>query len=254
MKLRYAAATDVGLKRSHNEDCFAVLETEQLFIVCDGMGGHASGEVASKLATDSLIEFYRRTGADREATWPYRMDKRISEGENRLVCGVRLANLRVYEDAYNHLERRGMGTTVVAVVANQDKLLLAHVGDSRCYRARAGALAQLTRDHSLLEEMKAVAPDMTEEQQAAFPHKNVITRALGMRESVDVDLRVEPVEVGDRFVLCSDGLSGMVSDATLLQKVSAATELEPLVTELIAAANAAGGVDNITVLVLERSA
>ena len=118
---------------------------------------------------------------------------------------------------------------------------------------RGGELVQLTRDHSLLEEMKAVAPDMTEEQQRSFPHKNVITRALGMRDSVDVDLRVEPVETGDRFLICSDGLSGMVEDPVLLEKIRAGTELEPLVAELIALANANGGVDNITALVFERT-
>jgi protein phosphatase len=252
MRLRYAAATDVGLKRTHNEDCFALLESEQLFLVCDGMGGHASGEVASRLAADTIIGFYERTRADPDATWPYRFDKRLSEIENRLVSAVRLANLRVYEDAYANPSRRGMGTTVVAAAGVEDKLYLAHVGDSRAYRVRADGIVQLTRDHSLLEEMKAVAPDMTEEQQKAFPHKNVITRALGMRDSVDVELRVETVAVGDRFLLCSDGLSGMVDDAALCATVQAATELEPLVAELIALANANGGVDNITALVLER--
>jgi len=254
MKLRYAAATDVGMKRNHNEDCYAVVEAEQLFIVCDGMGGHASGEVASRLAAETLIEFYARTRQDADATWPFRLDKRISEAENRLVCGVRLANLRVYEDAYANPTRRGMGTTIVATVAAEDKLYLAHVGDSRAYRVRDDAIAQLTRDHSLLEEMKAVAPEMTDEQQRSFPHKNVITRALGMRDSVEVELRVEPVAVGDRFLMCSDGLSGMVEDATLLEKVRAATDLAALVADLIRLANAAGGVDNITALVLERTA
>src|SRR5262244_424598 len=98
MKLRYAAATDVGLKRSHNEDYFALLESEQLFIVCDGMGGHASGEVASRLAADTIIRFYEKTRADPDATWPYRFDKRFGEIENRLISAIQLANLRVHDD------------------------------------------------------------------------------------------------------------------------------------------------------------
>jgi protein phosphatase len=252
MKLRYAAATDVGMKRSHNEDCFAVVDEEQLFIVCDGMGGHASGEVAARLATDTLADFYKRTREDADATWPYRLDPRLGLTENRLVCGVRFANLRVHEDAYAHPEHRGMGTTIVAAVADSEKLNVVHVGDSRAYRVRAGAITQLTRDHSLLEEMKAVAPDMTEEQQRAFPHRNVITRALGMRESVQVDLLVDKMEIGDRYLLCSDGLSGMVEDPVLLETVQSVRELEPLVAELVRLANAAGGLDNVTALVIER--
>src|SRR5262249_30863560 len=153
-----------------------------------------------------------------------------------------------YEDAFANPTRRGMGTTVVAAVAVEDKLYIAHVGDSRAYRIRGAEIAQGTRDHSLLEEMKAVAPDMTEEQQKAFPHKNVITRALGMRDSVDVDLHVEDAQVGDRYLLCSDGLSGMVEDGALLAKIKGAPQLEPVVAELIAMANGAGGVDNITAL------
>jgi len=250
MKLRFAASTDVGMKRNHNEDCFAVVEEDGLFIVCDGMGGHASGEVASKLACDTVSEFFARS-REEEVTWPFRIDPRMSYVENRLSSGIRLANLRVYEDAVANPSRRGMGTTIVSAVASGEQMVLAHVGDSRAYVVRNGALRQLTRDHSRLEEMKAVSPDMTEEQERAFPHKNVITRALGMRESVQVDLQIEAVQTGDRYLLCSDGLSGMVDDGTLLAKIKAATDLPALVGELIALANAAGGIDNITALVIE---
>jgi serine/threonine protein phosphatase PrpC len=251
IKLRYAAATDVGMKRSHNEDCFTVVEEEQLFIVCDGMGGHASGEVASKLACKTVGEFFVRT-REEEITWPYRIDTRMSYVENRLSCGIRLANLRVYEDAMANPSRRGMGTTIVAAVASGDRLFFAHVGDSRAYLVRGNSMRQITRDHSLLEEMKAVSPDMTEEQERAFPHKNVITRALGMREAVQVDLHAETVQPGDRFILCSDGLSGMVENETLSARVRSAKDLTALVAELIALANQAGGMDNVTALVIER--
>jgi protein phosphatase len=147
-----------------------------------------------------------------------------------------------------------MGTTIVAAVASGDRLIFAHVGDSRAYLVRGGSIRQITRDHSLLEEMKAVSPEMTEEQERAFPHKNVITRALGMREAVQVDLHAETVQPGDRFVLCSDGLSGMVENETLSERVRSAKDLTALVAELIALANQAGGMDNVTALVIESPA
>jgi serine/threonine protein phosphatase PrpC len=250
IKLRYAAATDVGMKRSHNEDCFTVVEEEQLFIVCDGMGGHASGEVASKLACTTLGEFFVRT-REEEITWPYRIDPRMSYVENRLSCGIRLANLRVYEDAMANPSRRGMGTTIVAAVAAGDRLFFAHVGDSRAYLVRGNSMRQITRDHSLLEEMKAVSPDMTEEQERAFPHKNVITRALGMRDTVQVDIKHDSIEDGDTFLLCCDGLSGMIEDKKMIEIVKASEgDLEKAVATLVDQANRNGGVDNITVILL----
>jgi len=252
MKLHYAAATDVGLKRSHNEDCFSVVEDEQLFIVCDGMGGHASGEVASKLACDTVASFYERSRED-DITWPYRLDPHLTYEENRLQCGIRLANLRVHEDAVANPSRRGMGTTIVAAVASGDRLIFGHVGDSRAYLIRDGTLRHVTRDHSLLEEMKSVTPDMTPEQERAFPHRNVITRALGMREAVQVDIKIEEVRPGDRYLLCSDGLSGMVDDPMLLTKVQSVRDLHALVAELIGLANHAGGMDNVTALMIERA-
>ena len=250
LKLRYAALTDVGMKRSHNEDCFAVVEDEQLFLVCDGMGGHASGEVASRLACNTVREFFVHS-REEDITWPYRLDPRLSYVENRLLCGIRLANLRVYEDAMANPSRRGMGTTIVAAVASGDRMVLGHVGDSRAYLVRGGVIKQVTRDHSLLEEMKAVSPDMTEEQERAFPHKNVITRALGMREAVQVDLHTEAIHPGDRFLLCSDGLSGMVDDGTMAVRTHGAGDLDELVRELVGLANQSGGIDNITVMVIE---
>jgi protein phosphatase len=250
MKIRYAAKTDVGMKRTHNEDYFSLIEDEQLFIVADGMGGHASGEVASKMAADAVSEFYQRT-KDEEATWPYKMDRQLSYIENRLVCGIKLANYRIYEAASRDLRYKGMGTTIVAVLVNGEKIYIAHVGDSRVYRLRNQQIQQITRDHSLLEDYKDAKPDMTEEEQRNFPHKNVITRALGMRDSVQVDIRHEAIQDGDVFLLCSDGLSGMVDDPQLLQIVNGSGNLERSVAELVDQANRAGGTDNITALLLQ---
>jgi protein phosphatase len=250
MRIRYAAKTDVGLKRTHNEDYFSLIEDEQLFLVADGMGGHASGEVASKLAADTIQEFYGRTRDD-DITWPYKMDKQLSYIENRLVCGIKLANQKIHEAAHKDMRLKGMGTTIVSGQIVGHRFYIAHVGDSRCYRLRSGAIQQLTRDHSLLEDYKEAKPGMSEDEQRRFPHKNVITRALGMRDTVQVDVSSEEIQDGDIFILCSDGLSGMVEDADIVKTVGDNPNLEHSVAALVDAANQAGGTDNITVLALQ---
>jgi protein phosphatase len=250
MRIRYAAKTDVGMKRTHNEDYFSLIEDEQLFLVADGMGGHASGEVASKMAAEVIQEFYSRSKDD-EATWPYKMDRHLTYIENRLVVGIKMANQRIFEAAAKDLKFKGMGTTIVSGQIVGEKFYIAHVGDSRCYRIRQGAIQQMTRDHSLLEDYKDAKPNMSDEEQRKFPHKNVITRALGMRETVQVDVLAHEIQNEDVFLLCSDGLSGMVEDPQLLDIVRGAPNLENAVGGLVEAANHAGGTDNITVLALQ---
>jgi protein phosphatase len=250
MRIRYAAKTDAGLKRTHNEDYFSLIEEEQVFLVADGMGGHACGEVASKMAADTVKEFFDRS-RDEESTWPYKMDRQLSYLENRMVVAIKLANHRIFDAASKDLRLKGMGTTVVVGQIAGDKFYIAHVGDSRCYRIRPDAVQQITRDHSLLEDYKDARPDMSDEEQKKFPHKNVITRALGMKENVQVDVHVEDIQDGDVFLLCSDGLSGMIDDQKMAACVRAAGDLEKAVADLVAAANEAGGSDNITVLALE---
>ena len=250
MHIRYAAKTDPGLKRNHNEDYFCLIEDEQLFLVADGMGGHASGEVASKMAADVIREFFARSRDD-DATWPYKMDRALSYLENRLVVAIKHANKKIHEAATRDVRMTGMGTTVVIGQICEDKFYIAHVGDSRCYRVRDGVVEQMTRDHSLLEDYKDAKPNMSDEEQRKFPHKNVITRALGMREHVQVDVLAHDIQDRDTFLLCSDGLSGMVEDPKLLELVKSAADLETAVASMIEAANAAGGTDNITVLALQ---
>ena len=250
MHIRYAAKTDPGLKRNHNEDYFCLIEDEQLFLVADGMGGHASGEVASKMAADAIREFFDRSKDD-DATWPYKMDRALSYLENRLVVAIKHANRKIHEAATRDVRMTGMGTTVVIGQICDDKFYIAHVGDSRCYRVRDGVVEQMTRDHSLLEDYKDAKPNMSEDEQRKFPHKNVITRALGMREHVQVDVLAHDIQDRDTFLLCSDGLSGMVEDPKLLELVKSAADLETAVSSMIEAANAAGGTDNITVLALQ---
>ena len=250
MRIRYAAKTDRGMKRTHNEDYFALIEDEQVFMVADGMGGHACGEVASQLSAEVMGEFYAHS-KDADATWPYRYDHSLSYVENRLVAAIRLANLRIYQMAQNDPPLRGMGTTIVSTLIAGDAAYVAHVGDSRCYLIANNTIKQVTRDHSLLEDYKDARPDMTEEEAQAFPHKNVITRALGMRDSVVVDLNKVDVFNGARFLLCSDGLSGMLSDEEIRQIVDKHEDLESAVNALIDGANAAGGTDNITAMIVE---
>ncbi len=245
--VEYAGETNVGLKRTHNEDNFAIFEEENLYVVADGMGGHASGEVASQMAVESLRDFFRATGEDPETTWPYKMDKSRKYEENRLIIGVKLANLRIYETAQRDARYRGMGTTIVSLLFIPDGAYLSHVGDSRIYRIRGGEIVQLTEDHSLLNDyikMKKLTPEEIEN----FPHKNVIVRALGMKDSVKVDLLHEKPRRDDVYLLCSDGLSGMCSDEELLEIVVASNDLSSACHALIDRANEHGGTDNITVV------
>src|SRR5260221_6914158 len=196
------------------------------------MGGHASGEVASKMAVDTLREFFSATSDDPERTWPYKMDRSKGYEENRLITGIKLANLRIFESAQRDPRQRGMGTTIVAIFAVVDGVYVAHVGDSRGYRVRDGHIEQMTEDHSLLNDyikMKRLTP----EEIANFPHKNVIVRALGMKDTVKADTRFEQPRAGDTYLLCSDGLSGPVTDPDLLTIISGENDLKSAASELI---------------------
>jgi len=245
LRIEVAGETNVGMKRTHNEDNFSIIEDSGLYVVADGMGGHASGEVASKMAVDSLKEFFASTAHDPERTWPYKMDRAKGYEENRLITGIKLANLRIYEAAQREATKRGMGTTIVVLFAVEEGVYLAHVGDSRSYRVRDGKIEQLTEDHSLLNDyikMKRLTP----EEIANFPHKNVIVRALGMKDTVKVDTRFESPRENDIFVLCSDGLSGPVEDHEILEIVTEYEDLSMATSRLIKRANENGGPDNIT--------
>ncbi|MBZ0118221.1 MAG: Stp1/IreP family PP2C-type Ser/Thr phosphatase [Sandaracinaceae bacterium] len=238
------------MKRTHNEDSFELIEDERLYIVADGMGGHASGEVASKMAIDTLREFFKATSADPEATWPYKMDKSRGYEENRLITGIKLANLRIHESASREPKLRGMGTTIVGILVIDEGVLIAHVGDSRVYRVRNGQLEQLTEDHSLLNDYIKMKR-LTEEEIANFPHKNVIVRALGMKDTVKVDTRLDHPQPGDVYLLCSDGLCGPVTDPEIQELTTSTNDLKQGVQRLIDRANANGGPDNVSVVMVK---
>ncbi|KYF59808.1 phosphoprotein phosphatase [Sorangium cellulosum] len=250
MRAIASGMTDVGLQRDHNEDSYAVLSEYDLFIVADGMGGHRAGDVASKLATESIADFFRSTSRE-DATWPFHFDTSLSEEENRLQAGIRVANRQIFERSIRSRDCAGMGTTVVGALFSKKKnrIYVGHVGDSRAYRVRKGSIDQLTRDHSLFNDYIMAMPELTEEQRAELP-RNVITRALGMNDSVTVDLISDEPQPGDVYLLCSDGLSGMLSDDQILQIVSSTDEVPEMCRRLIAKANENGGEDNITALVI----
>ena len=245
LRIEVAGQTDVGRKRSHNEDNFAIMAEYGLYVVADGMGGHASGEIASKMAVETLQEFFAATADDPERTWPYKMDRTKGYEENRLVTGIKLCNLRIYEQAQRNAKQRGMGTTLAALFAVEDGVYIAHVGDSRVYRIRERRIEQLTEDHSLLNDYKKMKR-LTEEEIANFPHKNVIVRALGMKDTVKVDTRLEAPRMGDIMLLCSDGLCGPLSDEGMLDIVLGQADLASATQRLIEMANENGGPDNIT--------
>lgn len=245
MRIDVAGTTHVGMKRNHNEDSYLLLPEEALFCVADGMGGHSSGEIASRIAIEELCEFFKLTSRDEEATWPFKMDKSRNYDENRLATAIKLANVRIYERANSENKYKGMGTTIATLHFASSVVYVAHVGDSRVYSYRGGVLKQLTEDHSLLNDYLK-ARKLTAEEIEAFPHKNVIVRALGMKDTVQIDIvRFDPVE-GDLFLLCSDGLSGMVPDAQIQKVLSKANGLDSACAQLVEMANAAGGADNVT--------
>jgi PPM family protein phosphatase len=250
MRAEAAGMSDVGLQREHNEDSFAVVPQHELFIVADGMGGHRAGDVASRIASESITEFFRRTAAD-DVTWPFHFDADLTDDENRLMTAIRLANRQIYEHSVSSRDLRGMGTTVVGALFNADKdtMYVGHVGDSRAYRIREGAITQLTRDHSLLNDYLAAMPDMPDDQKSELP-KNVITRALGMQDSVEVDLLSDESHAGDLYVLCSDGLSGMVSDEDICRAVLDNPRPDLACRRLVKMANENGGEDNVTAVVI----
>jgi protein phosphatase len=253
MRLSHAGTSDVGRKRTHNEDAYLLLPEESLFCVADGMGGHASGEVAARIAVEEMAEFFRMTGRDEDATWPFKLDPARGHDENRLVNGVKLANLRIFERAATDVRLKGMGTTMVAASFPRSggQLLVAHVGDSRAYLLRRGTLRQLTEDHSLLNDYRK-SRALTPEEIEAFPHKNVIVRALGMKDAVEVDLLREELQDGDVVLLCSDGLSGMVTDARIADILRGhPVDLRLAAQVLVEAANEAGGQDNVTCVIVQ---
>ena len=244
------AITDVGKKRDHNEDAFLIDTEQELFVVCDGMGGHASGEVASALAIDSLAEFFTHTCRGEGFEWPFPGSSQAPFVQRALHNSILFANACIFEESNRSPDRKGMGTTVCAAAGMREEIVLAHVGDSRIYRYRGGQLTRLTEDHSLINHYKRKRDVSEAELEALRSRSNVIVRALGLRTNLEVDLRVEKKVEGDFYLLCSDGLTDLVNDTeieTIMRDHR--PSLDTTVQTLIDEANERGGKDNITVLI-----
>lgn len=246
MRISACGMTDVGIKRTNNEDNFLINDELNLYIVCDGMGGHAGGEFASAIAVNTVEEVLasNQTTPEIEAA---REDGTIEVSRERLRYAIRLAGRRIFEKASIEQEYRGMGTTCLVLLLDAGNAFIGHVGDSRGYLIREGRIEQLTEDHSLVNE-KIRAGLLTPEQAKNHKHKNIITRSLGYMEDVEIDVQVRALRRGDRFLLCSDGLSNLV-EASDIGEAARSLGPQEAARQLIQQACERGGDDNITCVV-----
>jgi PPM family protein phosphatase len=240
-----------GLRREANEDAYCVRPEIGLFLVADGMGGHAAGEVASRLAAEVIETFIHDTrDADVNTTWPFPYDTAISLDGNRLTAAFRLANRRISAAMQQDEKLRGMATTVAALLINKGQPVVAHVGDSRVYLWRGGTLQQVTQDHSWVNE-QVRAGVLTDTDARRHPWRHVVTRALSGGDDPDIEVTGIDLETGDRLLVCSDGLSGVLPEERLAEILGRPARLEETCQALVDAANDAGGPDNITVALLQ---
>lgn len=254
-----AGLTDVGRTRKRNEDCYDVSNEIGLAVVCDGMGGHAGGDIASRTAAETIVDFVyeyepssleasaAEADSERTQAGPMAVEPAVQSAVQTIRAAVHLANRKLVQlnQERGYPDGRGMGTTVVGLwrVEGSDKLVAFHAGDSRLYRLRRGELRQLTRDHSLYQIW------LDNGQRGQAPHKNIIVRALGTSENVDPEISVHIIDPSDIYLLCSDGLTGMVTDGSLAEiLVQGGADLDSSAARLVGMANDLGGHDNITVV------
>jgi len=237
-----AGKTDVGRVRANNEDNFGYDVDCQVFVLCDGMGGEAAGEIASSLTVNKILAYFRDGRFPVEAQPE---DEDLPESARLLRSAIRVANQAVYKEASANPEHTGMGTTVVAVLFGEDSFAVAHLGDSRLYRVRGDAIEQLTNDHSVVMEQVRRGL-LTIEEAGRSQMQNLITRALGLRESVEPELGSHPVHAGDLLLLCSDGFSRFVPEKKTLELLAQSKDLQQCCDSLVEAAKELGSDDNIT--------
>jgi PPM family protein phosphatase len=242
--------TDVGRRRKLNEDNFLVDNEAGLYAVCDGMGGHNAGEVASKIAIETLGAFIRRSHKEKEITWPYGLDVNLSYDGNRIKTALKLANKKVFRAADNREDYTGMGTTAVGALITDNMMTVGSAGDSRCYVIADGKLTQVTRDDSWVSAAWAEGI-LTAEEIERHPLRNVITKAVGAKEDIEINVVEHKLATGDVVLVCSDGLHSMINDEAILAAVTPfPSSLEEAAGKLVAAANEAGGKDNVSVVLL----
>ena len=249
MRIETGARTDVGHVRKNNEDYYEIEPALNLYVLSDGMGGEAHGEVASKLAVQTVVMHCQQ--AENSRTTPIFGEPKpdVSERTNRLASAIHLANRKVFEMAEANPEQRGMGATIVAAWIEGQRVSLAHVGDSRAYLLRSGSLDQLTADHSLVAEKVRVGI-LTPQEADASELQSVLTRAVGTSGSVEVDADEQMLLVGDSLLLCSDGLTRMVTDPEIASTLLTTNSAQEAADRLVQLANEYGGMDNVTVIVL----
>ena len=247
MNYTFCAQTDPGRVRENNEDSVAFDAATNLGVLADGMGGYNAGEIASGMATAYIKSELAR--------WLSEASPQANAGEVRRAIEICVgnANRSIFAASCSNRQYAGMGTTLVVGVFLDNRLLLGHVGDSRCYRWRGDTLLQITKDHSLLQE-QIDAGLLTPEQAATAPNKNLVTRALGVDDVVSLELNEHRVEPGDIYLMCSDGLSDMMPDSAMAEVLQHGVSLLPMAQELVTLANQNGGRDNITVLLIQASA
>jgi PPM family protein phosphatase len=251
MPLEAFGQTDVGRRRKLNEDSILVRPDTNLYAVCDGMGGHNAGEVASKMAIETLEAFIRKSaGEEKDITWPYGLEAHLSFEANRLKTAIKLSNKKVYKAADNREDYTGMGTTLVAALVSGKLATVGSAGDSRCYLFRAGQIKQLTRDDSWVSAAWAEGI-LTHDEIDRHPLRNVITKAVGAKEEIELETVEHQLQKDDVLLLCSDGLHSMINDEAILKTVTPfPATLPEAAQKLVDAANEAGGKDNVSVVLL----
>lgn len=243
--MKTVGKTDIGMRRSRNEDCFnfgKIDDGVDWAVVCDGMGGASGGQTASTLAVDIVSKKIEKC---------YNKSMNEKSLENLLLSAITTANVSIFDKAEAQQELSGMGTTIVACIVRDNLACIAHVGDSRAYHIASGKIRQITKDHSLVQEMLDNG-QITKEQFEHHPNKNIITRALGVGEEIDIDFNYADLSDGDCLILCTDGFSGCVEEEEMLAMYQN-IQLEELCEKYIACANNSGGHDNITVVVMKST-
>ena len=244
-------ATDVGHLRQRNEDNLLIHPQKRLFAVADGMGGHASGDVASRICVETMFRFYADAAINNFVDNSWNTSNETADKASYMMeSSIQAANIAIYRTAMKHRKHQSMGTTVTAVQLHPGRLVVGFVGDSRLYRVRSGELSQITVDHSLANEYLRLRMIRKEELQD-FQYKNVILRALGLKPRVDVEVFDSPLREFDRYLLCTDGLTDLVSDAQIQKILNQHANPEEAAQTLIETANRAGGHDNSTIVVID---
>ena len=250
--LQAAGKSDAGPVRRTNEDSLVIEADVRLFAVADGMGGHSAGEIASRLATESLASFIRRSHDDSDFSWPYGIEPALSYQANRLRTAINLANRRVFRAAESHDDYTGMGSTIAALLFGNGTVIVGHVGDSRAYLCRGTDVTQLTQDDTWAVAMLAEDPASDPALLASHPMKHVLTNVLGSKEQTDIHIAEHQVIAGDRLILCSDGLHGVLGVPDLQRVLGevAPDATEEAATRLVDEALKRGTRDNVTALVV----